>query len=653
MFNIEICTEYDNNLPENSELSAEIKKRLLDRKNSLGCRLESLSSDTQLTDEENKWLARSYPILAILAPVMSTHEEKIEFPGDPMCLYGALSVAVDQAVQARASGLVEGSPYNDFCPRWGEFPSSQYRQTVSGSGIRQYDARLLNTDQTVFDPRVWNDEIKDYFVNSVLMKLKPRVVLISAVSPAHRYAIDMARTIRHVLPDCIIVLGGRHMDETIHYDAQTKQVKFEPTSTFRKMYEGKVEHVIDFAIAGQGYYALDLLMKAISLAMDIETKSVQVGDVIRVLSDFAPALGQPSGYALIVAMEKSQVYTWVVTGPKINLHELPSPYRAFAIRARFSIFDMDGLVARTAHFMVTNACPYHCSFCSEGSTVVGMFTSFGGEGIDSAVERMVEYIEYGAEAIFFDDSVFWGGNVGFIVNFCRAWIKVRKMAEEANTPHIVVFGRTVAREKITNLVWGAQFTVDILASRRNPEEANFVLQTMQAAGCSYIYIGIESMSEDVIVNVHKNMNRKEPWDTRVRRALGLARQAGIRVGSSVLFGLEGETLETISETISKVEELLAEDLLLIASPNILTYHPNTEITRMHQMEEKLDYHSANIDNRPPYSYFEEAFPAVVSKHLTEDVIWNIHKQTKEYWGRKRNQTPMPRTLIEIEENVSS
>jgi radical SAM superfamily enzyme YgiQ (UPF0313 family) len=648
MFDIELCTQYDSSLSANRELSAEIKTRLLDRQRTLGSKLDSLPFDAELTDEENKWLARSYPVLAILAPVMSTHEEKIEFPGDPMCLYGALSVAVDQAVQARVSGLVEDAPYNDLCPRWGEFPSLEYRQSVGGGGIRQYDARLLNTDQTVFDPRVWNDEIKDYFVNSVLLKLKPRVVLISAVSPAHRYALDMARTIRRTLPDCIIVLGGRHTDETIHYDVQTKQIKFEPASAFRKMYEGEIEHVIDFAIAGQGYYALDLLMKAISLAMDIETKSARVSDIVEVLSDFAPWLGQPLGYSLILAMNKSRIYTWVVTGPKINMHELPSPYRAFAIRARFPIFEVNGQVARTAHFIVTNACPYHCAFCSEGSTVVGALTSFGSEGIDSAIERMVEYVEYGAEAIFFDDSVFWKGNVGLIVNFCRAWMKVRKMAQEAKTPHVVLFGRMVPREKIISLVWGAQFTVDILASRSKPEEAKFVLDTMQAAGCSYIYIGIESMSEAVIVNVHKNMNKKEPWDTRVRRALGLARQAGIRVGSSVLFGLEGETLETIAETISKVEELLAEDLLSIASPNILTYHPNTEITRMHQMQEKLDYHSANIDNRPPYSYFEEAFPAVVSKNLTEEVIWNIHKQTQELWGKKRNQNPMPRTVIEAE-----
>lgn len=648
MLNVEIHTHYDNGLPIDFELPAEIKERLSDRQHTLKSNLESLSLDSELTDEENQWLARSYPILAILAPVMSTHEEKIEFPGDPMCLYGALSFAVDQAVQARAKGLVADSPYNDLCPRWGEFPSLQYRQTVGGNGIRRYDARLLNTDQTIFDPRVWNAEIKEYFIHSVLMKVQPRVVLIGAVSPAHRYALDIALTIRHHLPECIIVLGGRHMDETIHYDVQTKEMDFKPTSTFRKIYAGEIEQVVDFAIAGQGYYALDLLLKAISLAMDVETKSVDVSGIIRALSDFAPALGQPPGYALIVAADKGQLHAWVLAGPKINLHELPAPYRAFAIRARFPIFETNGGISRTAHFMVTNSCPYHCFFCSESASVVGAFISFGGVGIHNAIEQMVEYVEYGAEAVFFDDSIFWGGNIAVIVNFCREWLKIRTLAEEAQTPQINLFGRLIPRGKILDLAWGAQFTVDILASRNKPEEAAFVLETMYAAGCNYIYIGIESMSEDVIVNIHKNLNKKEKWEDRVRRVLGLARQAGIRVGSSVLFGLEGETPETISETISKVEELLAEDLLFIASPNILTYHPNTAITRLHQMEDKLDYHSINLDNRPPYSYFEEAFPAVVSKYLSEEKIWNIHKQTQERWGKKRNLTPMERTVIEAE-----
>ena len=63
------------------------------------------------------------------------------------------------------------------------------------------------------------------------------------------------------------------------------------------------------------------------------------------------------------------------------------------------------------------------------------------------------------------------------------------------------------------------------------------------------------------------------------------------------------------------------------------------------MEDKLDYHSVNIHNRPPYSYFEEAFPAVISKNLTEEHIWYIDEQTKIRWGDGRNLNPMP--LLEL------
>src|SRR5512143_1500838 len=119
--------------------------------------------------EEEQWLRRSYPILAIVAPVMSTNEGKIEFPGDPMCLYSALSYAVDQVVQARQRGFGEGAPYNDLCPQWGYLPSPEYRANVDPHGIRQYDSKYLNTDQTVFDPRVWNETVRDYFVNKVLL----------------------------------------------------------------------------------------------------------------------------------------------------------------------------------------------------------------------------------------------------------------------------------------------------------------------------------------------------------------------------------------------------------------------------------------------------------------------------------------------------
>lgn len=611
------------------------------RREVLQRRIDSLNSDPDAA-----WRERSFAVLSILAPVMSTHEEKIEFPGDPMCLYSALSYAVDQAIESHRRGIDPASPYNDFCPGWGELPSREYRLSVDENGIRQYNTLRPNTDQTVFDPRVWNARIRKYFVDVVLAQVQPRVVLISAVSPAHRYAIDIARAVREHLPGCIIVLGGRHADETCHYNPLAGALDFSPTSPVTKIAEGVVEPVFDFIISGQGYYALDLLMKCVALAMDVETKTVRAADVMNALSRFAPLFRDLRGHALLLGLDGETLRAWPMSGQKLSLAELPSPYQAFAIRARFPVFEREGRVLRTAHFMVTNACPYHCYFCSEGSAVVGEFLAFKAGHIASALARVVEFLDYGAEALFFDDSIFWGGNVGHIVNFCKEWIHIREIALHAQTPTLTLFGRDIAREAILKLVWGAQLTVDFITSRSRPEEGLLVLEKMREAGCTYLYIGIESMSETVISKVHKNINHELPWDQRVRMALGTARYAGIRVGSSVLFGLDGETQDTIRETIDKVEELLAEDLLMIASPNILTYHPNTEITRLHEMDVRLDYHSLNLENRPPYSYFEEAFPAVVTRNLTEADIWNIHQQTQERWGVKRNANPMPPTILE-------
>jgi len=643
---------YQNFAQHSQSLSFDLRMHLDARQEELRQYIRDFQGNPTLTQEENAWLARSYPVLAVLAPVMSTNEDKIEFPGDPMILYSALSHTIDQVVQARKQGLSSTSPYNDLCPQWGYLPSDEYRQKVGDNGIRQYDAPLLNTDQTVFDPRVWDEKIKEYFVNMVLKTVRPKVILISAVSPAHRYAIDIARTVRKHLPDCLIILGGRHADETIRLDPENQELTLQPSSTFSKMADGSIESVVDFIVSGEGYFALDVLMKAISLAMDIPSKTVNVTSVLDALSDFAPLLGPVPGRAIIAAPYPDTIHYWPLAGYKIDLSALPSPYKGFAIRARFPIFETDGHISRTAHFMVTNACPYHCFYCSEGVSVVGNFNSFKDEGISQAIDRMLEYIQYGAEAVFFDDSIFWGGNMGLIINFCREWIKIREEAAWNNASEITVMGRTVNRRTLLNLEWGAQLTVDFLAGRR-PEVAMIILDTMRQAGCTYLYIGIESMAEVVIKNVHKNVSRKKPWDERVRIALGLSRHAGIRVGSSILFGLDGETQETIEETIDKVEELLAEDLITIASPNILTYHPSTEITRLHKKEKELDYHSPNLDNRPPYTYFEEAFPAVVSKNLSEEQIWHIHKQTRARWGKKRNLNPMaPATLPLIENTIS-
>ena len=143
--------QYQNVEHHPQNLSLELRQSLDARQDELRQYMQDFKGNPVLRDEENAWLARSYPVLAVLAPVMSTNEDKIEFPGDPMALYAALSHSIDQAVQARLHGLKPTSPYNDLCPQWGYFPTDEYRKSVDSNGIRQYDAPLLNTESiTVF-----------------------------------------------------------------------------------------------------------------------------------------------------------------------------------------------------------------------------------------------------------------------------------------------------------------------------------------------------------------------------------------------------------------------------------------------------------------------------------------------------------------------
>jgi len=193
-------------------------------------------------------------------------------------------------------------------------------------------------------------------------------------------------------------------------------------------------------------------------------------------------------------------------------------------------------------------------------------------------------------------------------------------------------------KRLINLQWGAQLTVEFLTSLQSRDKALELLRSMRAAGCTYIYFGIESLAPSIMAQVHKNLN-KEAWADKVRAALELVKKAGIRTGASVLFGLDGETRDTIDETIAGVATLLTDSLLDIASPNILTYHPATAITYEHQMQDKLDYDSLGADIMPPYSYFEEAFPQVVSKALSEDDIWYIYRQTRLHWSREVRLDP--------------
>ncbi|MFI8102942.1 B12-binding domain-containing radical SAM protein [Streptomyces sp. NPDC086023] len=607
----------------------------------------------ETAEAEALWAARSYPVLAVLAPVMSTHEEKIEFPGDPMCLYTALSHAIARIAEVRASGALTVDGYNDFCPALGRLPSPDYRLRAPEGAVRftpeDLAAGELTTDQCVFDPRVWNARAETCFRERVLRVLRPRAVLISTVSPGHRYALAMARVVKEELPDCLVVLGGRHVDETVRYDPRARRVRLAPSSPLvADRPRGSLP--VDLLCAGEGSYALDLLLRAVSLACDPFTGVPSTDRTVAALELLARHEKEVRGSALILALGTTdgRRHAFPLDGERIALESLPAPYAAFAVRARFPVFTRpDGAGMLTAHMMLTNACPYHCNFCSEGALVVGGLKRFPRHAVTAAVERVAEYVSYGAESLFFDDSILWAGDFTAVRAFCAELSALRTAGPGDALPGARLLRTPAERDRLRALKWGEQFTVDSLTGLRSPGEVRETLAALRAAGCTYAYVGIESLAPEVMRHIHKNLRPDAPesWEERVRAALTLLRGAGIEVGSSVLFGLEGETRATIDHTIAGVSRLIRDGLLSIASPNILTYHPGTPLTRQHGMADRLDYHSPDVESRPPYTYFEEAFPGVVSRALTEEDIWHIHRAAQAAWGGHRNSQPMAETAL--------
>ncbi|WDT88589.1 hypothetical protein H0E86_20315 [Streptomyces sp. SCSIO-PteL053] len=107
------------------------------------------------------------------------------------------------------------------------------------------------TDGHVFDPRIWDDVARHAFITE-LLALRPKVLLLSSVSAGHRYALEMAELAREHAPHCLVVLGGRHADETVRYQHASGTADLSWSSTVEVIRDGRARPVVDFVVAGDG-----------------------------------------------------------------------------------------------------------------------------------------------------------------------------------------------------------------------------------------------------------------------------------------------------------------------------------------------------------------------------------------------------------------
>jgi radical SAM superfamily enzyme YgiQ (UPF0313 family) len=183
--------------------------------------------------------------------------------------------------------------------------------------------------------------------------------------------------------------------------------------------------------------------------------------------------------------------------------------------------------------LATRGCPGKCTYC---------FGSFlGGKVRMHSVDYLIGEIkmlqrDYGIkEILFYDDTFTTYRNV--VKDFC---------------------GRII-NEKI-DISWVCFSRVDTI-----DEET---LALMKQAGCHQIMYGIESGSEEILKNINKRIDRE-----KAKKAVQLAKKAGIECRTTFMLGNPGETEETIMMTIKFAIELDPD----IALFNITTPFPGTQM----------------------------------------------------------------------------
>ncbi|MGW7256486.1 B12-binding domain-containing radical SAM protein [Streptomyces sp. NPDC054834] len=398
----------------------------------------------------------------------------------------------------------------------------------------------------VLNPPAYSSAFEKELV-ACLREHRPVVVGISNLSEGHHFALRIAETVKKECPQAIVLLGGQHEDAVNPdaYRAASQRVagmsgrrqenhnafrigadalgRLTALQTFARPDE---RELMDIVFAGDAAFALPEVLKVVADCLPGDAETVKK----RLLADqdrFAELPGV--GSLFLYDRNAQRIESIPLSGIPIDGDRLPYiDVTRLTHENRFPIFGH----RRTAQIMACLGCKYSCSFCHESADAfLYEQPKIRQRSPQHVIGEIRLRIDQGFEAVFFDDSTFTQN---------RRWLlEFLTLLEDLSAGH-------------GSLEWGCQTTVN--------DVSRDLLRRMAGAGCSYVYFGVESAEPDT-VRVQKVRQlllvSEADWTERFRDVAHWCREAGIRVGTSLQFGL-GETPGQRLRTLDLIAELHRE-----------------------------------------------------------------------------------------------
>lgn len=197
-----------------------------------------------------------------------------------------------------------------------------------------------NIDVEILDASAEDMDFKD--VEKELLKRKPDLVALTALTPTIGRALETAQVVKETLPNSIVVMGGYH-----------------PTFNFIETLE---DENVDIVIRGEGEYIM------LNLVQALENQS-SLHDVKGIIFE------DKNSKEIVVNPEAPLIQ---------DLDELPFPALNLLPMKKYRLLDMD---THMTTMITTRGCPMQCSFCSSAAM-------HGKKIRERSVENIVDEIEY-------------------------------------------------------------------------------------------------------------------------------------------------------------------------------------------------------------------------------------------------------------------
>ena len=148
-----------------------------------------------------------------------------------------------------------------------------------------------------------------------------------------------------------------------------------------------------------------------------------------------------------------------------------------------------------------------------------------------------------------------------------------------------------------NKIWSAAVTIDVT-------DDPSLIRAMALAGCTGVFIGFESLSDDNLADAHKKTPKTADYARRVR----MLHEVGIQVNGSFVLGFDHDRKEVFARTAQWVED----NRLECATFHILTPYPATPLYRQMEAEGRILHRD--------WSRYDTSHAVFRPKHMTPEEL---------------------------------